>query len=318
MSRRYEDEQKEISEKIKALRAEMDKLSRKSVTADMFISTVRKFSVSFKKIPENRVPLLQKNLPNDFYFLTEIKEIYHKIFPDADLDEINLRSLKALGYTVLEKYVLTRHKTADSFFRDILLKDDVFSITALRKRFGSIQTYYQTWFALRRNMDILLFDKDQYLNIRRLEKLGITKTDLMDYCNQVFEQAPENSLFTVHSLKEHSGSKLCSLGFGDLFFDELLAASGKFLYVHVFGTVVFYKGTLQDGLTKKYFFLETLKTYDSVELDDYIADCYEIYGIQISEKYDVLSAIRGTEFYYDNIMQKIYRSKNEYYAEFDE
>ena len=44
MSRRYEDEQKEISEKIKALRAEMDKLSRKSVTADMFISTVRKYT----------------------------------------------------------------------------------------------------------------------------------------------------------------------------------------------------------------------------------------------------------------------------------
>lgn len=38
MSRRYEDEQKEISEKIKALRAKMDKLSSKFVTADMFIS----------------------------------------------------------------------------------------------------------------------------------------------------------------------------------------------------------------------------------------------------------------------------------------
>ena len=44
MSRRYEDEQKEISEKIKTLRAEMDKLSSKSVTADIFISTVRKYT----------------------------------------------------------------------------------------------------------------------------------------------------------------------------------------------------------------------------------------------------------------------------------
>ena len=44
MSRRYEDEQKEISEKIKTLRAEMDKLSSKSITADMFISTVCKYT----------------------------------------------------------------------------------------------------------------------------------------------------------------------------------------------------------------------------------------------------------------------------------
>ena len=44
MSRRYEEEQKEISEKIKTIRAEMDKLSSKAVTADMFISTVRKYT----------------------------------------------------------------------------------------------------------------------------------------------------------------------------------------------------------------------------------------------------------------------------------
>ena len=44
MSRRYEEEQKEVSEKIKTLRSEMDKLSSKAVTADMFISTVRKYT----------------------------------------------------------------------------------------------------------------------------------------------------------------------------------------------------------------------------------------------------------------------------------
>lgn len=44
MSRRYEEEQKEVSEKIKTLRSEMDKLSSKSVTADMFISNVRKYT----------------------------------------------------------------------------------------------------------------------------------------------------------------------------------------------------------------------------------------------------------------------------------
>ena len=276
------------------------------------------FSVNFQQIPEARAQLLKNNLPDDFYFISEIKEIYRRIWPDADLDDINHRSLQMMGYTVLEKYVLTRHKTADSFFRDVLMKDDVFSITAIRKRFGFIQMYQQIWLELRRNMDILLFDKDQYLNIHRLEKLGITKTDLVDYCNQIFEQAPENSLFTVHSLKGQSNSKICSLGFGDLFFEELLAMSGKFLYVHTFGTVIFYKGALPSGLTKKYFCLQTLKAYDSVELDDYIADLCEIYGMHVADKYDIITAIKGTDLYYDNIMQKIYRNRNAYYAEFDE
>ena len=64
--------------------------------------------------------------------------------------------------------------------------------------------------------------------------------------------------------------------------------------------------------------METLKSYESVDLDDYIADLYENYGIKVPDKYDVISVINETDFYYDNIMQKIYRSKDEYYAEFDE
>ena len=51
MSRRYEAEQKELSEKIKALRSEMDRLSSKTMTTDMFISTVRKYTRAKKLTP---------------------------------------------------------------------------------------------------------------------------------------------------------------------------------------------------------------------------------------------------------------------------
>ena len=44
MSKKYEDEQKELTEKIKSLRAEIDKTGSQAVTADMFISTVRKYT----------------------------------------------------------------------------------------------------------------------------------------------------------------------------------------------------------------------------------------------------------------------------------
>ena len=51
MSRRYEEEQKELSEKIKALRSEIDKLSIKTMTTNMFISTVRKYTRAKKLTP---------------------------------------------------------------------------------------------------------------------------------------------------------------------------------------------------------------------------------------------------------------------------
>ena len=51
MSRRYEDEQKELAEKIKKLRSEIEKQSSRFVTADLFIGLVRKYTRAWKLTP---------------------------------------------------------------------------------------------------------------------------------------------------------------------------------------------------------------------------------------------------------------------------
>ena len=51
MSRRYEDEQKELAEKIKKLRSEIEKQSSRSMTTDMFIGLVRKYTRARKLTP---------------------------------------------------------------------------------------------------------------------------------------------------------------------------------------------------------------------------------------------------------------------------
>ena len=60
MSRRYETEQKELAERIKVLRAEIDKLSSKAVTSDMFIATVRKYTRAKKLTPRMLNELIEK------------------------------------------------------------------------------------------------------------------------------------------------------------------------------------------------------------------------------------------------------------------
>ncbi len=60
MSRRYEEEQKELVEKIKALRAEIDKQSSQSMTTDMFISLVRKYTRARKLTPRMLNELIEK------------------------------------------------------------------------------------------------------------------------------------------------------------------------------------------------------------------------------------------------------------------
>ena len=60
MSRRYEDEQKELAEKIKKLRSEIEKQSSRSMTTDMFIGLVRKYTRVRKLTPRMLNELIEK------------------------------------------------------------------------------------------------------------------------------------------------------------------------------------------------------------------------------------------------------------------
>ena len=60
MSRRYEDEQKELSEKIKKLRSEIEKQSSRFMTTDMFIGLVRKYTRARKLTPRMLNELIEK------------------------------------------------------------------------------------------------------------------------------------------------------------------------------------------------------------------------------------------------------------------
>ena len=60
MSRRYEEEQKELSEKIKKLRSEIEKQNSCAASTDMFVSIVRKYTRARKLTPRMLNELVEK------------------------------------------------------------------------------------------------------------------------------------------------------------------------------------------------------------------------------------------------------------------
>ena len=277
------------------------------------------YSVDFKNIPNDRKALFADALTEDFYFTEDVKKLYAKMFPGADLEEVNPYSLKSMGFVVLSNYVVQHYATAVDFFKHVLTKDDVFSTRGELKRYNSITIYSQIFAELRKNYDILAFDKDEYINFRRLEKLGFTKEAIHSFCEEVCEAVEEETYFTMRSLR-NAGFKfdLDALGFDDWFFSNILAMSGKFSYQRVYGEVVLYKTSSPTVFSINTFILALLSEYESVNVDDFIDDCKYEYGIEIPRKYEVTGAVSGTSFYYDAIMGKIYRSKSLYYEEFDD
>lgn len=277
------------------------------------------YSVEFKQVPADRIEALKSYLPNEFYYISEIKEIYGKIFKDADTEEINHRSLKALGYKVFNNYVLKSYSHAAEYFRDELMKNDIFSLKDFNTAYGNLGSYQTALYDLRKNYDIMLFAKDQYINFRRLEKFGILKGDIKDYCQRVYDDAENDEYLTAHSLKAFGlESKLDSLGLDGIFYIGILEASDKFASTQIFGETLLYKGNADSKISKKSFILSQLSKYSDVDFEQFNDDCFDSFGIKVPGRYDVIEAISGTDFYYDEIMDKFYINKEVYYSEFDD
>lgn len=278
------------------------------------------YSIEFKKIPEERTETLQNNLQEDFYYISEIKKIYKNLFNNADPEEINARSLKAIGIQTFSTYAVKGFSSSDEYFTHILTQSDVYDISAINEKFAGLTTYYSTVMKLRQNYDIFLFDKNSAVTINRLNKIGITKADIKEFCDSAYAIVSKETYFNIYSLRKSGfNTTLDELGFDDYFYNEILAVDPRFLSQRVYGNIILALSSEKlKNISKKTFILYALSQYESIELEIFLQDCSDKYGISISDKYEITSAISNTDFYYDSIMDKIYKNKNYYYAEFDE
>ena len=277
------------------------------------------YSVDYKRIPDWRMGPLMGKLTEEFYFIDEIKRIYTALFRDADPDEINPYTLKAMGFNVNSNYALQNQLSARSYFRQLLTKKEVYDLQSYLRRFGSIQMFNQTYSELKAEHRIFTFDKDQIITFSRLQRLGVTEEDIAAYCEAVRDFVEDGAYFTVFSLRQDGFSHpLENLGFGDYFYSSLIGSAEGFASQRVFGQAVLYKGKNTSMFSTADFLAAQLREYESTDLDEFIQDIEDRFGVRIPARHEVTGAIRGTELYYDSIMDKVYRDKSLYYADFDE
>ena len=279
------------------------------------------YSIDFKKIPEDRIQIFQEKLTEDFYYVSEIKKLYRESFGDVDLEEINPLSLKAMGFKVYTTYAVQHFANAEAYFTHILTEKDVYDISALNAKFLNLSTYSAICYKIRQNYDVLLFDRNQAITMTRLKRFGITKEGIKEFCDEVYDFVSDNLCFTIKALRSRGfSSEIDELGFDDYFYAGIIAMDNRFNWQKIFGEIVLAKKSTENDnlISVKSFLLECLSRYDSVELDEFMDDCFFEYGVKISDKHKVTSAVAGTDFYYDSIMDKIYSNKNYYYSEFDD
>ena len=277
------------------------------------------YSVDFKRIPEERVETLREALREDFYYLDEARRLYCSLFPEADPEEMNPRTLKSLGFLVNSGYAVQHYPTAEAYFRKLLTKDELFDISDYLKRFGSVTMFNQVYAELLQSHQIFRFAPGKIVNLRRLQRLQVTEETIRDYCEAVSAFAEPDSYFTVKSLRRDGfRHALDELGFDDYFYASLLWMDERFSGQRVFGSIVVYNGKVFGQFSTADFLQAALREYDSVEPEDFMWDVEERFGVTIPNRYEVTAAVKDSELYYDSIMDKIYRDKALYYAELDD
>ena len=274
------------------------------------------YTIDQKAMPPERKAVLQAELTEDFYYIDEVRKTYRRLFTDADMEEINPYNLKLMGFIVLSRYVVQNHASLEAFCEDILTREDIIDITPYRKRFVYMQMFSQKLMELKRNLQIIEFEPNQIINFRKLERSGVSREMIQDFCDAVYDFVGEGAYFSARSLKQDGfESELYDLGFSDWFYGNLLISDERFSFGQMFGNIILYKGS--ENITARSFETNLIRAYGSIDTYDLLTELTDRYGCKISEHMDVVYKIQGTEIYYDRILDRLYASYDVYDRELD-
>ena len=275
------------------------------------------YDIEQKAMLEENMQKLKAALTDDFYFLDEVRDVYAGLIPGADLSEINSYNLKRMGFQVLSRYVLQNYSSLEAYFKDLLSREEITDITVYRKRFSGVGMFSQALWDLRRRYDILEFEPDQMISIRKLERAGVTRKELNEFCDQVYEYIEPGKWFSARSL-HNSGfySDLYELGFSDCFYAGILAADPRFSFGKMFSNTLLIKG--ENEISSGDFLAERIREHRSIDILDLISEVENGYGCRVSDRNDVIYKVQGTEIFYDPILERFYANEELYYREIDE
>lgn len=277
------------------------------------------YEITHKNLSVDRREKLAENLKDDFYYLDEIRSLYSELYEDAEPEDIDPYTLKKIGFTVYSKYALKGYGSLDEYFENLLTEKDVIDITPLRSRYTYVVTFTSKIMELKRSLQMIEFEPNKLISIVKLEKAGVTKEAIRKYCDKVYGFVDEGKAFSIKSIKSEGFEiphNLEELGFSDWFYSQLLLADDRFSYGNFFSNMVFVKGKI--NLTIKEFALQIIKEYEVIDRDDLLRVVKDKYGCHVKDFWDIYYRVQDTGVYYDDILYKVYLTKELYYQEIEE
>ena len=255
-------------------------------------------------LADNQKALLAE-LTDDFYYIDEIRKIYTKVVPGANLEEINPYNLKLMGFSVLSRYVYRNHKSMDDYFRDLMTREDVIDISPYRQRYAYVQAFSMAFVNLKKEMEIFEFEQNQIITFRKLAAAGVMREDLKAFCDEVADYVEDGTYFSVQSIKKAGfESELFDLGFSDWFYASLLTSDDRFSDTKAFGNILLYTGSKR--ITIQSFEESLIREHGSIDVYDLMNEMEGTYGCRIPDRLELIYKVGGTDVVYDKYMDRLY------------
>ena len=274
------------------------------------------YTVDQKVMPQSHMEILKTALVEDFYFIDEVKRIYIDLVDDADVENINPYNLKVMGFVVLSRYVIQHFSSLDAYFTHILTEKELIDITPYKKKYCYIQMWSTALMKLKRTHDIIEFEPNQIVQFSRLEKAGVTKQMLKEFCDKVYQFVEYGTYFSAKKLRL-SGfqSELYDLGFSDWFYASVLCADGRFSFNNMFRSLILYKGNIPISINS--FLYDYVKRVGSIDIYELMDILENEYDCELTDRNGFMSNIYGINLYYDSFLQRLYLNEEMYYKELD-
>ena len=275
------------------------------------------FKIEHKVMSNTHRSALQQALTEDFYYIDDVRRIYLRLFPQADPAEINPFNLKNMGFSVFSRYVLQNYPSLNAYFEDILTREEILDISPYKKRFVYVQMFGQKLTELKHSLQIIEFEPNQIVNFRRLERSGISRDMIHDFCNAVYDFVEDGSYFSAQSLRQDGfQSELYELGFSDWFYANLLLSDDRFSFGTMFGNIILFKG--QENITIRSFEISRIRAHGSIDNYDLMTELTDYFGCtNISDRLELRYKVQGSDVYFDPILERFYADVKLYERELD-
>lgn len=186
-------------------------------------------SMDVEKMSDTMLTESSSILTQNFYSLKEIVSLLSEHFNCDMSDYVNSYNINRLGYTLASRTIYkSEYMSLVSALEAHVADNGLMNSRTFDQSMYATSTFYAALSDLRYQFKVLEIMPNQYIHIRQLEKIGITKTDIDDFINAVIKSG-HGTYFTYNRLKRMGFKhKLQDLGLDDYFYGSILRWSKHF------------------------------------------------------------------------------------------